>query len=595
MDILNTIIKENANVALSEKNIVEIIDYYGMLENITDKMRYLRTVMECMNNNIIEPDIFLQLSILRYMNPTYMSLIAISIRYGAENKYVTYENIGNIHIMVYTVMELMGKRGISNFEIETILCIMSLLGFSTASRAYIDDNITVAKWLTDNGFFDFLEPMDFLNSITDEDYNIRISIGTMCDIPDVAFPIGYDKTIITEYYAENGFLTTEQQITVPQPSLYEMILNNSYKCAECASIQAHFSTGELEEIKICIDTGALEIFDTLISRGFNFSYFSMTRLLVALKNTAVRDTVDRIFSLIYINMIKTVVKCGVSIDKFQFNLLNNFSLEYANEIEEMYKTPLWQKVCSGSNNVALPKMVKELAVSLNIDGEKSKPEICSDLRTLASVDFSSLSAMELERQREQLRLSQSVANRLNKKYQVFCKNAKEVDPLRYTDNTLIFYTDKNSDSWCFTAGDFEQLVATPINPITNEKLPQKLLDQMQSKVTMFKNIGVNPSLLKPYDDSLKDLYKKDKISNVKTLEAISIILNLASSRGILEARIRSIPYSKMIQILHGVNMQQDYFIYLPHDFQFAIFCKILNFYFKKNPYKLDDILEIIKY
>jgi hypothetical protein len=595
MDTLNKIITEKADITLSDGNIIDIIDYYGIIEDEMDMIRYTRTIMECLNNKVLDPDTFLQLSILRYTGPKFMTLIALAIRYGAESKYVVYENVGTIHIMVYTVMELMNRPAnmtVSNFEIETILCIMSLLGFSTKSRAYINDEITVAKWLYNEGFNPFEEPVDFLNNITDPEYNTRISIGVMCDIPEIAFPIGFDKTIITEYYDENGFMAVEKKLIVPQPSLMEMLLNNSSNCAMKASIPAHFSTGELAEIKMCIDGGALEIFDILIDRGFNFSYFSMNRLLVALKNA----NTNTIFSLIYISMIKKVISSGIMMDKFQFNLLNSCSVQYASEIEDIYKTPLWQKACSGSENVPLPKVVRELAVSLNIDGEKSKPEICADLRTLASVESrDKLAKLELERQREQLLLSQPVANRLNRTKPIFCKNAGEIDPLRYTDNTLVFYTDKHNDSWCFTAEDFSSIIADPINPITKEPLPQKVLDQMQSKLSIFKIIGVNPSLLKPYDESLKELFKKDKITNMKTQEIISSILSLASNIGILETKMRNIPYGKLVYVLDYIGLPQDYFRDLPGDYQFAVFCKALHYDFKKNPDNIIDTLNIIKY
>lgn len=594
MDVLNKIIRQNYDVQLTDKNIVDIVGYYKMLGDFADKARYTRTIMECFNNDIIDPDTFLIASIMNYESPEDFPLIALPLRYGADSKYVTYKDVGNVHIMVFTVMELMGRANVSNFEIENILCIMALLGVSTSARAFTvatRNDVTVAVWLEQNGFNNFLDPLEFLNMITDPEYNIRISIGAMCDLPEIAFPIGFDKTIITEYYDETGFLITEKKVMVPQPSLPEMILYNAYSCAEKASIQASFSTGELAELKMCIDTGALEIFRILIDRGFNFSYFSMNRLLSSLKQT----DGNNIFCLIYIEMLKYVIARGVMLDKYQFGYLNNFSMEYAKEIEELYSTPLWQKACSGSDNIPLPSMVNALAASLNIDPSKDKPEVCGELRNLASMDFNKLSGMELERQREQLRLSQSINARMNKKAPVFCKNANDIDPLRYTDNTLVFYTDRNNDSWCFSAGDFDELLRNPVNPITKETLPPKVLAHMSEKVSLFEIAGIKASTLKPYDESLKELYKKDTISNMKTSEAIGIVINLGTTRGITEARFRAIPYTKMIYILDMIRMTQDYLNNLPREYQFAVFCKVLYYYFKKYPDSLDDVLEIIKY
>ena len=100
MDVLNKILTEKADIALSDGNIIDIIDYYGIIEDEMDMIRYTRTIMECLNNKVIDPDTFLQLSVLRYTQPKFMTLIALAIRYGAENKYVVYENVGTVHVMI---------------------------------------------------------------------------------------------------------------------------------------------------------------------------------------------------------------------------------------------------------------------------------------------------------------------------------------------------------------------------------------------------------------------------------------------------------------------------------------------------------------
>ena len=616
MDNLNKIIYQGYDIALTDKDVIEIVYHWKRLNDFVVKSRYIRTIIECFDNGIIDTNSFLLNAITVYDSPEDLILIALPLRYGVEYKYTTYKDIGNVHIMVFTVMELMNHtrvvknanakpseppkiEHISNFEIENILCIMSLLGISTAARAYTiteRNEITVAEYLNQNGFYNFLNPMEYLNMITDPEFNNRVAIGAMCDLPEVAFPIGPDKTIVTEYYDESGFLATEKSVLVPQPTITEMILYNSFECAMNASIPATFSTGELAQIKMCIDTGALEIFKILIDRGFNFSYFSMNRLLVALKNTNVeKKGNNKIFYLIYTEMLKYVIVRGVTMDRFQFNYLNNFSTEYAKEISEIYSTPLWQKACSGADNIPLPAMVNALAASLNIDATKDKPEVCSDLRQLASMDHMLLSELEKFKQVEQLRLTQPVTARLNKKAPVFCKNAADIDPLKYTDNTLVFYTDKNNDSWCFTATDFDELVKNPVNPITKEILPAKVVGHMNDKIGMYKILGVNPASLKTYEESLKDLYKQDTISNIKTGHIINYVLNMASNRGIYEPRLRSIPYGKLIYILGEIKMSQDYISELPNDFQFAIFCKIIYNYLQKNNKKVDYIFEIIKY
>lgn len=643
MDKLNRIINLDNNEKIEDLDLLDIIDYYTMIDNslknaedymasnpsvklykdkynqcLKAKAIYLRTIVEALDNKILDADTFLSVAISKCECFEHLILIALAIRFGANpNLYVVMKGKGIVHISIYTVMYLRGK--IPNELIELILCLMGILGSTSSSRALkpqnnfgntynenfvnnsVDyDEITVAEWLNSQGF----NPMNDIDRFFEGlEVETQIELGTMADNPELAYPMGKGE-IITDIYDENGILESEyKDFVLPGPNLVQLVLYNAYKCSKDASIAKSYSAGELKEIKFVIETGAMEVFNVLIDRGFNFSYFSMNRLLVNLKNTVeIADDGSSVFSnkilnILYLEMLKYVINKGVKLDTEQFNLLNNFSIEYAKQIAEIYSKPMWVKACSGSVNVPLPEMVKALAFSLNIDASNSKQEVCSSLNNISRVNPSELKKAATVRQNNRIASeSLSPSDFASGKREIFCKNVTNAseNPLRFADASLAVYTDTSKNTWCFAVSDFNNLIETPFNPITNEKLPDTFVMHMRNSIDMFKRAGVTPRRIIPFDTAVDKLNEKDKITNSNTDFIIETVLRLGQTRGLYEQVFRNLNVSMMHYTLDNIKMDQDYLDLLSQSHRFATFCKAVYLYVKMNPDNIDMVFETLK-
>lgn len=616
MDVLNRIINQDYDVKLSDTDVVNIVEYYNMLVSMPpqnnpsnpnglfiDRCHYIKTIIESLNNGIIEADTFLTVAITNCTDQEGLLLIALACRFGANpNLYVVVNEVGVMHIMAYVVMYQRGK--ISNTLIKYILCLLTILGASGASPVSGDEyqsqyeDVTVSDWLYSQGYPPFADTQEYIKQLTLEE---QIYLGTIADLPDFAYPIGYSENdIVTEEIDENGFYQEERQSMVPGPDLEQVLLYNAYKCAKYASISKTTSKGEIAELKITVETWSLEVFKILIDRGFNFSYFSMNRLLVLLANT-VTNVTYKIPNLIYLQMLKYVISKGVQIDREQFTFLNNFSSSYAEEIKRVNEHPLWAKTCSSSEVVPLPEMVKALAISLNIDASAPKKEVCMNLRNLNKKSSTTESEDNIKRaaiKRQKNRATGELfgaSDYTSGTPDVYCKNMSnfENNPFDYGDASLAYYKDKNKNVWCFVASDYENILTNPVNPVTKEPLPAYFIQKIQKSMDIFKTAGVSVRKVVPYGDALKNLKKNDTITNNSTMDAIETVLRLAQTRGIYGEILRNTTTEKMNYTLSVINMDQDYLPMLQtQSHKFATFCKAMYIYFKKNP---ESITEVFNY
>jgi hypothetical protein len=589
--------------------------YKNWMKMVKMKAKYLRNVLESIYNKFINANNFLEVAVKKCASVEGMILVALPLRYGANpNHYVVMKKVGYIHIMVYTIYNLRGV--ISNEMIEMLLYLMSVLGSSTASRVmknrdndelferYEEQDMMVADWLNEQGYNNMV---DF-----DIDSESQVLIGTMADKPEIAFPGGYDP-IVTLVYDTNGILVDvyengirqgmdESVYTPPGPDIMQLVMYNAYECARYASIPKSYSAGEIKELRLTINTGAMEVFKILIDRGFNFSYFSMNRLLSNMKKTVENAPdgetimVDRFFNIIYMEMLKYVISKGLKMDKEQFSFLSNFSTEYAEKIEEIYKSPAWIKSCSGSSNIPLPEMVKSLAFSLGIDATNPKPEVCASLKDISLQNSRVLKDAAYNRQKIRTALNNlSAEDMANGETSITCKNITgDKDPLKYVDGSLAVYTDSNKNTWCFTAPDFEKLLETPINPVSGQPLPEYFIKYLSNSLETFQKAGIRPYGIIPFDEALDKLKEQDKINNTNIDYVISTISDLGKIRGVHPSYLRNTKLETMHIILKTIDMDQDYLGSLSRTLQFNTFCKALYAYVKRSRREdIDIIFEFI--
>lgn len=615
MDVLNRIINQNSNVVLTDANIVDIVKYYSMIEDEFQRAGYIRIIIESLNGKIINPDTFLTIAISEIDNYEQVILVALALRFGANpNLYVVYKNVGIVHIMVYTVMFLRGR--VENSLIEYILCVENLLGSNPASfatkvsdrrnknyntslidSAVENDKTTVSQWLDSQGFESFID-MSYVKSLPFED---QVAIGAMVDNPEIAFPQGIESKVITEIYDEDGILISDEKIEDPlMPDLATLIIYNSYNVAKYTSFPMTMFAGECMELKICLKSASIEIFKELFNRGYKFTYYSLNRLLILFKDTVnisnnEKYFVNRVKYQIYLAILEYIISKGVEMDKEQLTLLSSFANEHLDLIQTLYSQPLWVKSCSSSRNIPLPEMVKNLAFSLNIDINREKPQICSDLETVANRNPDTFIENVIERQKSRAAVElKNTSEYMLSKNNIMCKNPALIDknPFEYNDSSLVYYNDKYNNTWCFTADDFENLLSNPVNPYSNEKLPSYVINKMNNSLQTFKILGVAPNQIIPASQALTHLNKPDVISDKHTKFINDTVIRLAQTRGFFESEIKGFGFRKMNRILSEINMEQDYLMYLTESHRFATFCRVIYYKFKEDPDSIDFILNL---
>lgn len=616
MDVLNKIINQGFDIKLTDENVIDIVTYYTMINDYKQKCLYIRTIIEAMNNKIIDADTFLTVAVAECGSIDGLLLVALALRFGANpNLYVVMQDIGVVHIMYYTVMYLRGK--VDNNIITLLLCIETSLGSNYGSpatqvnrrneankynqilvaKSLAQDTITVGQWLDSQGFYDFSNPMMFIKENLSLDD--QINLGAMVDIPEIAFPMGTNSRSVVQVIDDDGIINNvTREDPVPGPDLSMVILYNSYNIQNLIPVIMMMDKGENMELRMCLECGALEMFKVLFNKGFRFTYFGLNRLLVLLKSTVVNNSeekslvVNRIYNLIYLDILKYVIGKGVRMDKEQLNLLNTFSNSYASQIEQIYQKPLWIKACSSSANIPLPEMVKDLAFSLNIDISKDKPEICSNIAEISKSDAANVKNSAISRQKNRVASDlHNVYDYAAGKTDVYCKNSSSINgnPFEYNDDSLVYYTDKSKSTWCFTPNDFENVLSNQVNPYTGNPIPDNILMKIQSKLTYINSLGINPRKVIPIGEALQVLTKSDVITNLNTEYINETIIRLAEARGIYDYTLKKLEPYRLHYLLNIINMDQDYLEQLSNSHRFATFCKAMYIHFKAYPDSISDV------
>lgn len=607
MDVLNKVINFGYEEKITDENVSEIVDFYRTLEDYNKRCIYVRTIIEGLSNKIIKPDTFATVAIAQCETFDDILLVALALRFGANpNLYVVMDGVGIVHIMVYTV--LYNRDRIPLSMIESMLAIQRILGSSPNSNAVqssdrvgrkynIETNIPydlrVAEFLEQEGFNNFLDINEYFDKI---DIDEQITLGAMTDNVNVAFPEGPGSAIINEIIDQNGFIISPaREEPLPQPTLTDTILFNSYMVEKKLTLSLRYYNGENLEIRNAMESIALEIFMDLIDRGYFFTYFSMNRLLLLLKETTSGGKIIRkISNIIYLEMLKYVISKGIPLDEEQFNIIKNFSEEYVDEINELYSKPKWEKACAGSDKVPLPEFVKNLAFSMNIDISLPKSEVCDSIRQIVNDEEDEVVDAAVTRHKDKAAAELRNINDYTKgKSDVYCQNipTSEGNPFEYNDLALSYYTDKQDRTWCFIARDYDNLILNPVNPKTGEPLPRKLISKMRRSLETFEDLGIPPKEITRISEALVNIKKDDKISNERTDFIVDSIIRIGASRGIFPEFLRRTPTMKMMEILDEIEMRQDYLPLLTQTHQFATFCRALYYFFKSDMSAIADIFD----
>jgi hypothetical protein len=656
-----------------------------LIENVDNcVLRTLKYIVYCIQNRYLTPDRFLIWLIVEldpvkikvnkdktYMN-TILLLMSFCLRYGADpNMYIMEPDLGKIHLLVFLIKRFQEKKLFPYGEVKDdftkqILLLFCLLGSkvsfkakypeteikisgSTANRKIIEEarktvnpqaeNATVRDLLNGVGYakIDGVEVRDYSYDVYDEPYeDPKFILKQQADSSGI---------LANEFIIKFGYLIDDPEFALinVKSSVYidfdKVLRYNAIRVLQSSQIDddANEIKFRHESIRLiqAIECIALEAFVELLQRGTKMSYFTMNRLLLKIKHYTVKaeqKNYNRIYSEVYLAMLKSALALGVPMDFYQNKYIADAKLQdsslknVTDMIKEIYEKPLYDKVCKTSKKSELPKSIKLLATSLGVGvdlsnvyyndkiqksifSEPSKEEICSGIYSIVKQDSDKFKADAKDRLRKRIQLTAPKIDDYTKGRvsDVDCVNPGGVygDPLKYNDATLVYYRDKSDSLFCFPANMFKELSSSGVNPITNDPLPLDVQIKIAKSLEIFKIMNINADNILTVEDAYKQLIEADTFSKSRTDYAVETIKLLFLSRGLKSNYIDKLDiklYNKMLEV-KNVNMAQDYFQNFKDadkSFIFAIFCKALYSSIKEDdkiyliPDILNDMIKVLK-
>jgi hypothetical protein len=636
-----------------------------LIQNIDDcVIRTLKFIVYALQNDYLDANRFLvwHISLLNAekikgskADPKYkemvLLLIAFALRYGADpNLYVMEPEYGRVHILVYTLLRFNEKKLFPSGDVQhdftkQILLLMCLMGSKVSFKAtYPDDKLTFKDNLTKanvkiveearkkvNPEAENATVRDFMNGVGYKRSGGVIIKEVAQDQYDEPYedpkyildqqkdPSGITKN---EFVINYGFLLDDPEyatMDVKGGTLinFDKVLKyNAIRVLQVCKIDDDENEIKYkhESLRILqtIDCIALEAFVELVQRGTKISYFTMNRLILKFKEYTLKENFNRVYSEVYLAMIKSALSLGVSMDSYQrdfikaINSSDSKGNQVADEIETIYRKPLYEKACSTSKKAKLPKSVKLLAASIGIGvdtsniyrndktgqvilSEPSKDEICTGLYSVMQKDPEAFRVNAEERLKKRIqytapRIDDYTKGRVSD-LDIYNPDGMFGNPLSYNDATVVYYRDPQDRLFCFPANTFKDLRKTGKNPITNEDLPLDVQVKIEKTLELFKIMDIDSNNILPVGDAFKRLKEPDTFSKARTAYAEETIKLLFLSRGLRSEDLTNLAadsYNKMLRIPE-INMEQDYLPSLRSpNFIFATFSKALYSVLKKD-------------
>lgn len=616
---------------------------YALSEGYVDANRFLIWAIALASKRTIDYDLL---------------LISLILRYGKaeRNMYLLVPEYGNVHLLVYTVLELEKKLGKTEFKftdtstdnasINKILLLLTLLGSKSTSLAIYEEKVkfnekglpqydsrilteaskrdrrvyevTVAQWLVSKRYPNYIEPenqlMDLnqLNSAPGLN-QVRIKYGLLTDNKEYAFPEGTELLAIP-YKDEFGKIRTGKR-NPQQPSLQDVILNNAIEVGKYINIAHYIRSSESDVLRYCIDSLAEEVFDSCLRRGIKMSYFTVNRLCLAFKKATDpdRNKAKKVDSIIYLGMLLKCASYGVRIDNYQLDIIKTRNSNYkgkggnpVDQITKVYQQPLFEKVCSSGDKAPMPKSLILIADSLgalkldNPDAAMpiiNKKETCVELYKLFKSDPERIKEDAVARIKDRIRttaytLSEFTSGNINV---IECENKpNNKDPLEYVDTALTYYRDDKSRLYCFPSFTYEDIKDSGfLNPITGERISVEAINRIETQLQMFKKLNINSNKIMSVGTAAEFLKNNEYITNDHTKYAEDTIINMFRSRGVPEAILKNLATDIYNKILKIVSMCQGYLPELEKEHRFATFCKALYSFLKKNVEQVPYVLNAI--
>lgn len=489
----------------------------------------IRVIKEGLFRSLINPDEALLASIYNSKSNKSLLPIGLCLRLANANMYVRYEGVSDhIHLLGYAF--LVTKRNIQ----DSIIILLILAG-SSLNKPIFDENrggiqnerdilsqkyITVERWLYSQ------------NYVIVKEYNEK----GLTNIPQKNLDLF--KVLLDEY------------ANIDNELLIKSLGNNIAKVFKPTDLSVLWMSIDLNN---SIKYYNVEIYRKTEKSGYTITYPMMNDLILkALKN---KDNSLLLSDLR--EMISISISNGYEFDIHQLTLLQNLDSNLVNSLRSEYSIPLWKKACRNEhlreNSSELPLSVKRNVIGANIPLNSGT---CGYLETMDKTDLKELISASQAQKSAKLISDMSIPSDYIGKSpnSVSFSNS---DLLRssannYGDMYEVHYIDSRGKKWIFTSELFETLLESRLNPVTLEKLPNNILDNISFRKKLLDQLGIPLDKPVTLEESLTKLREPDVVSS-----GDENYLHILQTKGInvnLE-KLKNIDTSKLKKVNIDVNLE----------------------------------------
>lgn len=615
MQHLRNVLDGKSTDKLDRRQLGDIVRTTNSYTTWSERAKATLYISEALKKDKIQADDLLVASIPEVRAVSDIILVSLAFRAGANrNLYVMTPEIGSAHVMVYAVtsmkaketdikaiililyvLMIMGSQSVSNAFDQSRLdqsglqvgddvqdralldCVVKTLGSGAVSvtsvmgpgpRASSPRPMSVQDWLTSQG----LETPTNLDRLRAESPQMVATIGTICDIPELA----YARIADVEPGPPRGDLASPRDLTPLQtaqrlsgsgviiPSLKVACAARATKILQEYTINSglrvsHVDHGMYVGLTETIELYNLEAMVRFLELGQTATYFTINLLVLNLRKAGLDS--DLTLISLYQAMLMECVSRGAELDVEQMAVISMTSSPIAQAILQIHSQPMWLKACAVPSGPVTDGL-KSLGFNLGLDYTVSKPELCAQLRRFAEADPVALKESAVLRQKIRVGTGVSTISEFvgGTVPSVQCENktALQRDPFAYNDATMMFYRDHDDLVWCFTSDTFESLIANPVNPHkpTADPLPKTFIDELKVRLDLMRRLGIPVSTPVSTAEAIDSLAKRDEVSTRDSDFIVTTIEQSGRLAGIELGTIRRLSREQMHQILAMINMDQ---------------------------------------
>lgn len=542
---------------------------------------------DMIEDGIATADEALAICIKEIKNISDLGMLAVIMKNGANrNLYVNVKGMGPAHILIYGFSQLPYDIFIRFYNL------MLLFGSSSLSPCYLPKEEKEAKeekekkekndYKSHNDrHVHFNDNHSKTNIVLESVKEWIISKSrTKIELFDTASQvysyIKSDKCSNSDKYLYSVYLNDESIIEWT-PEVLTLMLNsrNSNWNNVKINIDSETSQKELYDmkskfLKVAVNATFLELATSMLNLGYRPNYIDFTFWIAHYKHLVEYVKVESLIKEIEIIFLE-LVKRGYKLDLYCVDEIGYVNPEFRVKIIEEYEKPLWQKVCSYTDDLYIPDEIKDVIVYLEVDIEASKSSICSNIEKITMADLDSLKSANRKRN------SHLISSKLNMLTDFInsdpkhnsngrCDNLNDFNdnPLDYPDRLLMYYRDTDNKTYCFISKDFANLVHSGINPSTKKRLPTEFVERLKSQIKLLNYFGIPLSDPKTVDRLIHDIRKDDTLSNKETNSILTKIKDILESRGIDEdAMMNSIPIKSYITKFNKIGIDIQKILLIP--------------------------------